>query len=118
FFTKPDHQTSDVCGLSSTGATAGAWREPLVSPRPPPCSAPVQISRRAAALYPGAMTTPSLRTRIQHRLIRALGGEVTPSGQPGTTALVTAAGGARSSDEPRALQYLYEQEGRSAEHTS
>src|SRR5699024_10611202 len=72
---------------------------------------PVRICRRAAALYPGAMTTPSLRTRIQHRLIRALGGEVTPSGQPGPTALVISGGGARSSFELGALQYLYEQEG-------
>lgn len=57
------------------------------------------------------MTTPSLRTRIQHRLIRALGGEATPSGQPGTTALVISGGGARSSFELGALQYLYEQGG-------
>src|SRR5699024_10489781 len=75
------------------------------------CSAPVRISRCAPALYPGAMTTPSLRTRIQHRLIRALGGEATPSGQPGTTALVISGGGARSSFELGALQYLYEQGG-------
>lgn len=56
------------------------------------------------------MSSPTLRTRIQHRLIRALGGTPGPERIPGSTGLVISGGGARSSFELGALQYLYEQE--------
>lgn len=56
------------------------------------------------------MSSASLRTRIRHSLIRALGGDIAPRRDATTTALVISGGGARSSFELGALQYLYEQE--------
>lgn len=49
-------------------------------------------------------------TALRHRLIRALGGQVPADQGPSATALVISGGGARSSFELGALQYLYDRE--------
>ncbi|WP_022918925.1 patatin-like phospholipase family protein [Ruania albidiflava] len=56
------------------------------------------------------MSAPGPVTGLRHRLIRALGGQVPQHQGPGATALVISGGGARSSFELGALQYLYERE--------
>src|SRR5690625_798300 len=56
------------------------------------------------------MSAPGPVTGLRHRLIRALGGQVPKEAGTHATGLVISGGGARSSFELGALQYLYERE--------